>query len=175
VKNASGQLRFLRDARRKTTTRPNWARTRGQPSMSGDRRCARLKRDASRVQISEPGVGGQIQERSSLKSRQTGRCCSHHCVGQRHYGADCAVIGWLAGGHMTGGGLQPDWASSARVRSSVQCVEMRDRKTNGVLKPRPLRVRQRARRLRATVEVSERQQELDRQREKREPRSKPDV
>jgi hypothetical protein len=53
---------------------------------------------------------------------------------------------------------------------------MRGRKTSGVVKARLLRIRQRGRRLRtAPMKMSERQQTLHRQREKREPRPKPDV
>ena len=55
--------------------------------MSGNRRCARLKRAASRVQVGELGVGGQIQQCKSLRRRQTDRCCDHHRIGLRHDGA----------------------------------------------------------------------------------------
>jgi len=73
--------------------------------MSGDRGSARLERDPRRVQIDEPGVGDHILQSKSLRRRQIGRCPDHHRIGQRHNGADGAVIGWLAAGLMIGGGL----------------------------------------------------------------------
>ena len=89
VAYASGQRKLLRDAESEAARRLNW-RADARPvsdfaerSMSADRRSARLKRDASGVQIDESGVGGQIQEGNSLRSRQIRRCRNHHCVGQR--------------------------------------------------------------------------------------------
>jgi len=76
-----------------------------EPLMSGDRGSARLKSDARRVRIDEPGVGGQIQQCKSLGRRQIDWCRGHHRIGQRHDGADGAIIGWLAAGLMIGGGL----------------------------------------------------------------------
>ena len=49
------------------------------------------------------------------------------------------------------------------------------RKANDVVKPRSHGVRRSGRRLRAAVEMSEREQKLDRQRKKRDLRPKPDV
>lgn len=57
----------------------------------------------------------------------------------------------------------------------VRRVQMRGRKTNDAVKPRSRGVRRSGRRMRAAVEMSEREQKLDRQREKREVRPKPDV
>ncbi len=176
--DASGRIRLVRDAEGVTTTRPDRAqRRRSQPSTSGDRRSARLKRDACGLRIDELGAGRSNTGKRGLRPRQIRRCCGHHCVGQRHDGADCAAIGWLAGGPMAGGG---SWTERRRKRSPanfVRCVPKRvAAKPSRIVKPRLLRDR-RCDRLRATaaVEVPERQQELDRQREKREPRSKPDV
>ena len=174
-----GQLQVLRDAEIEATTRAGLGHaSRGdlRQSMSGDGWRARLKSDASGVQIDKPGVGGQIQECASLGPQQIRRCRDHHRVGQRHDGADCAVIGRLAVGPMIGAGLRPNGARCVLVRSSAQCVQMRGRKTTSAVKARLLRIRQGGRRLRAAaVEMAERQQTLDRQRKKREPRPKPDV
>ena len=57
----------------------------------------------------------------------------------------------------------------------VRRVQMRGRKADDAVKPRSPGVRQSGRRVRAAVEMSEREQKLDRQREKREVRPKPDV
>ncbi len=62
------------------------------------------------------------------------------------------------------------------VRGFVQCGQMSGRKANAVVKPRLLRIQQCRRRLRAVaVEMTERQQKLDHEREQREPRAKSDV
>ena len=102
-----GQLQVLRDAEIEATTRAGLGHaSRGdlRQSMSGDGWRARLKSDASGVQMDELGVGGQIQQCNSLTCQQIRRCRDHHRVGQCHDGADRAVIGWLAVGSLIGGG-----------------------------------------------------------------------
>ena len=70
-------------------------------SMSGDRRSARLKRDADRVQMDELGIGGQVQELYRLRQFQQWRRRKQHRVGHRDDGADRAGITAV----VVGGGL----------------------------------------------------------------------
>jgi len=133
-----------------------------------------LKDDASRVQRNELGIGGQIPEWSRRRLQQIRRCCNHQCVGQRHDSADGAIIGWLTIGLVVGGGPEPDGTRCVLVQNSIRCTKMRGRKADGVVKPRMVRYKRAGLRT-AAVEMSERQQRLDREREKREPRYTSDV
>ena len=172
VTHASGQSTAFAECREKTTTRPKWARTRPcRPSMSGDRRSARLECDTRRVRFGEPGVGGQIRECGRMRRQQTRRRRVHHRCWPAPSRRRSRSRRRRGPGHMVGG-LRPDRAQDAfACEARSDAPRLRDRETNDVVQSRSLRVHRRGRGLRAAVvEMSERQQKLDRQREQREPR-----
>ena len=61
-------------------------------SMSGDRGSARLKSDASGIQMDEFGIGGQVKKFDGLRQQQHRWRRKQHRVGQSHDGADRADV-----------------------------------------------------------------------------------
>ena len=61
-------------------------------SISGDRRCAGLKRDAGGVQLDELGISGQISQFYRLRLLQQRRRRKQHRMGHRDDGTDRASI-----------------------------------------------------------------------------------
>ena len=45
-----------------------------------------------RVQVNELGIGGEVEEFDRLRQFQQRRRCEQHIAGQRHDGADRAIV-----------------------------------------------------------------------------------
>src|SRR5882757_3177727 len=133
--------------------------------MSGGGRRAGLERRASGVQVSEFGVGREVQEFDRLRQQEQRRCRTQRIAGERNDGTDRASIGRLLVG-VRAGGLLPRlvcrFGCSAALRIGV--IDLDQTGLNRRSGPRAKR-----------MEMPERQRKLDDKREQCEARTSFDV